>query len=147
MQILLVLQMHVADGGLPQYKASCHFPNSLCITLPLWSTTVPSTSFILEFQYFACNAHEQKAALLSQSNDIIHSSFLYSAYLIGPRKPKAYSKKLGPEGRVNLGQDNILSQKTFSHTPTWTIYRCQSNTMPLKKENIQALGHRKNMYK
>lgn len=52
--------MHVADGGLPQYIPSCHFPNSLCITLPLWSTTVPSTSFILEFQYFACKAHTKK---------------------------------------------------------------------------------------
>lgn len=60
MWILLVLQMHVADGGLPQYIPSCHFPNSLCITLPLWSTTVPSTSFILEFQYFACNAYTKK---------------------------------------------------------------------------------------
>jgi len=51
---LLVLQMQVAEGGLPQYMPSCHFPNSLWTTFPLWSVIAPSTSFMVEFQYFAC---------------------------------------------------------------------------------------------
>lgn len=52
--VLLALQMHVADGGVPQKTASCHFPKSLWMTLPLLSVMVPSTSFTLEFQYLAC---------------------------------------------------------------------------------------------
>lgn len=56
-RVVLALQMQVAEGGVPQKTASCHFPKSLWITFPLLSVMVPSTSFTLEFQYLACKGH------------------------------------------------------------------------------------------
>lgn len=57
---VLALQTQVAEGGAPQKTASCHFPNSLWMTFPLLSVMVPSTSFTLEFQYFACKGQKKK---------------------------------------------------------------------------------------
>lgn len=39
--------MDFTDGATPQYKASVHFPNRLCTTLPSLDVTDPNTSCLL----------------------------------------------------------------------------------------------------